>query len=97
MSSEPLFTAGESGCKSFGMIKGQQAWIRIRGAPDDPESFDLATWNGLVWLIPRTNSLGDQIQIQIPDYMIAETMPPETKPEAVYRVPNPSQPKTCEH
>jgi hypothetical protein len=67
------------------MIKGEQAWIRIRGAPDDPESFDLATWNGLVWLIPRINSLGDEIQIQIPDYMIAETMPPGTKPEAIYR------------
>lgn len=67
------------------MIKGQQAWIRIRGAPDDPESFDLATWNGLVWLIPRINSLGDQIQIQVPDYMIAETMPAETTPEMIYR------------
>lgn len=67
------------------MIKGEKAWIRIRGAPDDPESFDLATWNGFVWLMPRLNSLGDEIQIQIPDYMIAETMPPGTRPEAIYR------------
>jgi len=67
------------------MIKGQQAWIRVRGAPNDPESFDLATWNGIVWEIPRTNSLGDTIYIQIPDYMVAETMPPTSKPEDLYR------------
>ena len=67
------------------MIKGQQAWIRIRGAPDDPESFDLATWNGIVWEMPRRNSLGDMIYIQIPDYMIAETMPPSSKPTDLYR------------
>jgi hypothetical protein len=53
------------------MIRGQQAWIRIRGTPDDPESFDLATWNGMRWEIPRINSLGDTIYIQIPDYMVA--------------------------
>lgn len=67
------------------MIKGQQAWIRIRGAPDDPESFDLATWNGIVWEMPRRNSLGDMIYIQIPDYMIAETMPASSKPADLYR------------
>jgi len=66
------------------MIKGQKAWIRIRGAPDDPESFDLATWNGIVWLIPRTNSLGDTIELQIPDYMVAETLPSSSKPEQLY-------------
>ncbi|HMG32985.1 MAG TPA: hypothetical protein VKM94_03525 [Blastocatellia bacterium] len=67
------------------MIKGQQAWIRIRGSPDDPESFDLAMWNGIVWLIQRINSLGDQIQIQIPDYMVAETLPVTTQPPDLYR------------
>ena len=67
------------------MIKGQKAWIRIRGAPDDPESFDLATWSGIVWEIPRVNSLGDEIYIQIPDYMVAETMPTTTNPHEVYR------------
>ena len=67
------------------MIKGQQAWIRIRGAPDDPESFDLATWNGIVWQIPRINSLGDTIYIQIPDYMIAETMPASANPQEIYK------------
>jgi hypothetical protein len=67
------------------MIKGQQAWIRVRGAPDDPESFDLATWNGIVWEIPRINSLGDTIFIQIPDYIVAETMPASSKPENLYR------------
>jgi hypothetical protein len=67
------------------MIKGQKAWIRVRGAPDDPESFSLATWNGIVWEIPRRNSLGDMIFIQIPDYIVVETMPPSTNPEEVYR------------
>jgi hypothetical protein len=67
------------------MYKGQQVWIRVRGAPDDPESFDLATWNGIVWQIPRTNSLGDVIYIQIPDYMVSETMPATTIPQDLYR------------
>ena len=67
------------------MNKGQQVWIRVRGAPNDPESFDLATWNGIVWQIPRKNSLGDVIHIQIPDYMVVETMPATTNPEDIYR------------
>jgi hypothetical protein len=67
------------------MIKGQQAWVRIRGAPNDPESFDLATWNGMVWEIPRVNSLGDTIHVQIMDYVVIETLPASSKPEALYR------------
>ena len=67
------------------MIKGHEAWIRIRGAPDDPESFDLATWNGIVWEVPRINSLGDRIYILIPNYIVAETMPAQSKPEDLYR------------
>jgi len=67
------------------MIKGQQAWVRIRGAPNDPESFDLATWNGMVWEVPRINSLGDTIFIQIMDYVVVETLPATSKPEALYR------------
>jgi hypothetical protein len=67
------------------MIKGQQAWVRIRGAPNDPESFDLATWNGMVWEIPRVNSLGDTIHIQIMDYVVVETLPASSKPEALYQ------------
>lgn len=71
------------------MIRGQQAWIRIRGTPDDPESFDLATWNGMRWEIPRINSLGDTIYVQIPEYMVAETMPTSSDPEKIYRdLPN---------
>jgi hypothetical protein len=71
------------------MEKGQQAWIRIRGAPNDPEAFDLATWNGIVWEIPRVNSLGDAIQLQIPDYMVLETVSLSSKPEDLYRkLPN---------
>jgi hypothetical protein len=73
------------------MMRGQQAWIRIRGTPDDPESFDLATWNGMRWEIPRINSLGDTIYIQIPDYMVAETMPTSSDPKKIYRdLPNQS-------
>lgn len=72
-------------------MRGQQAWIRIRGTPDDPESFDLATWNGMRWEIPRINSLGDTIYIQIPDYMVAETMPTSSDPWKIYRdLPNQS-------
>ena len=67
------------------MIKGQQAWIRIRGAPNDPESFDLATWNGMLWEIPRVNSLGDTIYIQIMDYVVIESLPASSKPESFYR------------
>jgi hypothetical protein len=75
------------------MIKGQQAWVRIRGAPNDPESFDLATWNGMVWEIPRLNSLGDTIKIQIMDYVVIETLPASSKPESLY---NRSQPPADE-
>ncbi len=67
------------------MERGHKAWIRVRGAPDDPESFDLATWAGICWEIPRTNSLGDTIYIRIPDYMVLETMPESTRPEDLYR------------
>jgi hypothetical protein len=67
------------------MVKGQQAWVRVRGAPNDPESFDLATWSGLVWEIPRVNSLGDTIHIQIMDYVVIETLPVSSKPEALFR------------
>jgi len=71
------------------MLKGQQAWIRIRGAPNDPESFDLATWSGRLWEVPRVNSLGDTIYIQIQDYVVIETMPASAKPEELYRkLPN---------
>ena len=74
------------------MVKGQQAWVRIRGAPNDPESFDLATWNGMVWEMPRVNSLGDTIHIQIMDYVVVESLPASSKPEALYQKP----PKTDE-
>lgn len=67
------------------MFKGQQAWVRVRGAPNDPESFDLATWSGLVWEIPRVNSLGDTIHIQIMDYVVVESLPPSSRPETLYR------------
>ncbi len=67
------------------MIKGQQSWIRIRGAPNDPESFDLATWNGYSWEIERLNSLGDVICVRIPNYIIAEALPESSNPEALFK------------
>jgi hypothetical protein len=74
-------------CGLVVMIKGQKAWIRIRGAPNDPESFDLATWNGIVWEFPRVNSLGDTIHIQIADYVVIEMVPASSKPDELYRKP----------
>jgi hypothetical protein len=70
------------------MIKGQQSWIRVRGAPNDPESFDLATWNGYCWQIERLNSLGDPIHIGIPNYIVAETLPASSNPEALFKERN---------
>jgi len=67
------------------MIKGQQSWIRIRGAPNDPESFDLATWNGYSWEIERVSSLGDVIHVRIPNYIVVETLPASANPEALYK------------
>ena len=67
------------------MVKGEKCWIRVRGAPNDPESFDLATWSGMVWEIPRINSLGEEIRVQIANYMVIETLPPSAKPDALFR------------
>jgi hypothetical protein len=67
------------------MMKGQQAWIRVRGAPNDPESFDIGTWSGIAWEIRRVNTLGDTIWIQIPNYLVIETLPESTVPESLYR------------
>jgi len=67
------------------MNKGQQSWIRVRGAPNDPESFDLATWNGYSWEIERLNSLGDLIRVRIPNYIVAETLPASSNPEALFK------------
>ncbi|HYM00450.1 MAG TPA: hypothetical protein VEZ90_15960 [Blastocatellia bacterium] len=71
------------------MVKGEKCWIRVRGAPNDPESFDLATWNGMVWEIPRINSLGEEIYVQIANYLIIETLPPTAKPYALFRESDP--------
>jgi hypothetical protein len=67
------------------MIKGQQSWIRVRGAPNDPESFDLATWNGYCWEIERLNSLGDLIRVRIPNYIVSESLPESSNPESLFK------------
>jgi hypothetical protein len=74
------------------MNKGEQTWIRIRGAPSDPESFGLATWDGRFWNIPYVNSLGDTIYVQIAEYVVVETLPASTNPEDLYRKPAPDAP-----
>ena len=73
------------------MIKGEQCWIRVRGAPNDPESFDLATWKGYAWEIPRVNSLGDTIYIAIANYLVIETLPASTRPEDLFRSEEPGR------
>lgn len=63
---------------------GIRKWIRLRGASNDPESFDLAEWNGLAWEVPAMTSDGRPILLYIPDYMVAETLPESTDPERIY-------------
>lgn len=67
--------------KSF----GAQRWIRLRGSPDDPESFDFAQWNGIAWEVTSYTSDGRKLTLCIPDYMVSETLPPEAVPEKLYK------------
>jgi hypothetical protein len=62
----------------------KQAWIRLRGTSDDPESWDLASWNGVVWEVRRELPNGRRVTLQIRDYMILEQLAPETHPAALY-------------
>lgn len=39
----------------------------------------------MLWEIPRVNSLGDTIYIQIMDYVVIESLPASSKPESFYR------------
>ncbi len=63
---------------------GIRKWIRLRGASNDPESFDLAEWNGLAWEVPAVTRDGRTILLYIPDYMVVETLPESTDPERIY-------------
>lgn len=62
-----------------------QAWIRLRGAPDDPEAWDLATWSGIVWEVRRELPNGRRVTLQIRDYLVVERLSPEVDPRALYR------------
>ncbi|MCS6884773.1 MAG: hypothetical protein RMM17_03570 [Acidobacteriota bacterium] len=64
--------------------KGTRKWIRLRGAPNDPQSFELACWNGLAWEIPTKTCEGRIIRLLIPDYMVAETLPEDLDPEKLF-------------
>jgi hypothetical protein len=61
------------------------AWIRLRGTPDDPESWDLATWNGVVWLVRRVLPNGRRVTLEVRDYLVLERLSPELEPRQLYR------------
>ena len=69
----------------FEETERRRAWIRLRGAPDDPESWDFATWTGIVWEVRRELPNGRRVTLQIRDYMILEQLAAETDPRALYR------------
>jgi hypothetical protein len=64
---------------------GSERWIRLRGASDDPESFDFAVWNGLAWELAVITADGRKITLYIPDYMVAEVLPASANPQLLYK------------
>lgn len=56
----------------------------MRGAPNDPESFELATWNGIAWELKAVTADGRTLTLAIPDYMVVEKLPPEANPQQLY-------------
>jgi hypothetical protein len=65
--------------------QGSARWIRLRGASDDPESFEYAIWNGLAWELSAPTADGREITLYIPDYMVAETLPANANPQSLYK------------
>jgi hypothetical protein len=63
---------------------GREVWIRLRGASNDPESFDLATWNGIGWEVSTRTDDGRVLTLLIPDYMVVETLPSNANPYLLY-------------
>ena len=63
----------------------EQAWIRLRGAPDDPLSWDLATWTGVAWEVRRELPNGRRVTLQIRDYLVLERLSPSIDPAALYK------------
>lgn len=64
---------------------GCKKWIRMKGSPNDPESFEIARWNGIAWQINATTKDGRLLTLSIPDYMVSETLPAESNPEQLYK------------
>lgn len=62
-----------------------EAWIRLRGTPDDPESWDLGAWTGIVWEVRRELPNGRRVTLEIRDYLVAERLSPEIDPKSLYR------------
>lgn len=63
----------------------RKAWIRLRGTPDDPESWDLATWSGIAWEIRRELPNGRRVTLQIRDYLVVERLSAHLHPIQLYR------------
>jgi hypothetical protein len=63
----------------------RQAWIRLRGTPDDPESWDFGTWNGIVWEVRKELPNGRRVTLQLRDYLVAERLPFDADPAMLYR------------
>jgi hypothetical protein len=64
----------------------RKAWIRLRGTPDDPESWDLAVWTGIVWEVRRELPNGRRVTLQLRDYQVLERLAPEIDPVRLYRM-----------
>lgn len=62
----------------------RQAWIRLRGTPDDPQSWDFATWNGIAWLVRRELPNGRRVVLELRDYLVLEQLAPDLDPRELY-------------
>lgn len=60
------------------------AWIRLRGTPDDPQSWDFATWSGVAWLVRRELPNGRRVTLEIRDYLVLERLAPSLDPRDLY-------------
>ena len=60
------------------------AWIRLRGTPDDPQSWDFATWSGIAWLVRRELPNGRRVTLEIRDYLVLERLSATLNPRDLY-------------
>jgi hypothetical protein len=88
LSDGPMFrhwVGARTAVSRFDQSELRQAWIRLRGTPDDPESWDFATWNGIAWEVRRELPNGRRITLQIRDYLVLERLEPTLDPRNLYR------------